>query len=101
MKIALAFDSFKGSLSARDVCDTVADGIHSVRPDIETVALPMADGGEGTAEALLSALGGEWISLTVTGPLPSMKVDAGFAWFPAEKTAVVEMAVASGLLQIG
>ncbi len=97
MKIALAFDSFKGSLSAREVCDAVAAGIRSVRSDIEIVAVPMADGGEGTAEAMMSALGGEWIPRNVTGPLPSMKVDAGFAWLPAEKTAVVEMAVASGL----
>jgi len=97
MKIVLAFDSFKGSLSAREVCDVVADGIRSGRPDIEIVALPMADGGEGTAEAMMAALGGKWIPLTVTGPLPSMKVDAGYAWLPEEKIAVVEMAVASGL----
>jgi len=97
MKIVLALDSFKGTLSAREACDAVAEGIQSVRPDIETAAIPMADGGEGTAEALLSALGGEWIPQTVTGPLFSMKVDAGFAWLPVEKTAVVEMAVASGL----
>ncbi len=97
MKIVLALDSFKGTLTAREVCDAVAEGIQSVRSDIEIVSLPMADGGEGTAEALMSALGGEWISLTVTGPLSHMKVNAGFAWLPEEKVAVVEMAVASGL----
>ncbi|MFA7256920.1 MAG: glycerate kinase [Kiritimatiellales bacterium] len=97
MKIVLAFDSFKGNLSAREVCETVRDGIRSIRPDIETIILPMADGGEGTAEAMMSALGGEWIPMTVTGPLPSMKVKAGFAWMPESKTAVVEMAKASGL----
>ncbi len=97
MRIVLAFDSFKGSLSARDVCEAVQEGILSVRPDIETFILPMADGGEGTAEALMAALGGEWIPLTVTGPLPSMRVDAGYAWLAGPKTAVVEMAVASGL----
>ena len=73
------------------------DGIFSVRPDIETVILPMADGGEGTAEAMMAALGGKWIPLTVTGPLPHMKVEAGFVWLPELKTAVVEMAKASGL----
>jgi glycerate kinase len=57
----------------------------------------MADGGEGTAETIMSALDGKWIPLTVTGPLPSMKVKAGFAWLPETKTAVVEMAQASGL----
>jgi glycerate kinase len=97
VKIVLAFDSFKGNLSAREVCKTVRDGIRSVRPDAETIILPMADGGEGTADAMMSALGGEWIPLTVTGPLPQMKVEAGFAWMPKSKTAVVEMAVASGL----
>lgn len=97
MKIVLALDSFKGTLSAREVCDAVAEGIQSVRPEFEIVILPMADGGEGTAEAMMSALGGEWIPLTVTGPLSSMKVKAGFAWLGHEQTAVVEMAVASGL----
>ncbi|MDD3275585.1 MAG: glycerate kinase [Kiritimatiellales bacterium] len=97
MKVVLAFDSFKGNLSACEVCEIVRDGILSVRPDIETVILPMADGGEGTADAMMSALGGEWIPMTVTGPLPSMKVNAGFAWMPESKTAVVEMAKASGL----
>ena len=97
MKIVLAFDSFKGNLSAREACETVRDGILSVRPDTETVILPMADGGEGTAEAMMAALGGEWISQAVTGPLPSMSVEAGYAWLPESKTAVVEMAVASGL----
>ncbi len=97
MKIVLALDSFKGTLTAREVCDAVAEGIRSVRPDIEMVSLPMADGGEGTAEAMMTALGGEWIPMTVTGPLPSMKVKAGYAWLDHEKTAVVEMAVASGL----
>jgi glycerate 2-kinase len=97
MKIVLAFDSFKGNLSAREVCDIAAEGIRSVRSDIETAICPMADGGEGTAEALMSALGGEWIPLTVTGPLPEMKVEAGYVWLPESKTAVVEMAAAAGL----
>lgn len=97
MKVVLAFDSFKGNLSAREVCEIAAEGIRSVRPDAETVILPMADGGEGTAGALMSALGGEWIPMTVTGPLPHMRVEAGFAWLPETKTAVVEMAAASGL----
>ena len=97
MKIVLAFDSFKGNLAAREVCEIAGAGIGSVRPDVEVVILPMADGGEGTAEAMMSALSGEWIPQTVTGPLPEMKVDAGYAWLPGSKTAVVEMAVASGL----
>lgn len=97
MKVVLAFDSFKGSLSAQDVCETVARAIQSVRPDAEVVLLPMADGGEGTAAALLGASGGEWRPVTVAGPLPGRIVQAGFAWLPKTKTAVVEMASASGL----
>lgn len=97
MKVVLAFDSFKGCLPAREVCAAVRDGIQSVRSDVETVILPMADGGEGTAEAMMAALGGEWIPLTVTGPLPHRKVEAGYVWLAHEKTAVVEMAKASGL----
>lgn len=74
-----------------------AAGIRSVRPNAETVMCPMADGGEGTAEALMSALGGEWVPMTVTGPLPHMRVEAGYAWLPQSRTAVVEMAKAAGL----
>ena len=97
MKAVLAFDSFKGNLSAREACEIAADGIQSVLPDAETIILPMADGGEGTAEAMMSALGGEWVPMTVTGPLRHMCVGAGYAWFADSKTAVVEMATASGL----
>lgn len=97
MKVVLAFDSFKGSLSAIEACRIAADAIAELRPDVETILTPMADGGEGTAAALLNARPGEWISAPATGPLSSMCVDAGFAWFPFDKTAVVEMAAASGL----
>ena len=97
MKIVIALDSFKGCLSAREACDAVATGIRSVRPDIVTVSLPMADGGEGTAAAVLAARGGEWIPLHVTGPLPARRVKAGYAWLGRDATAVVEMAAASGL----
>jgi len=97
MKVVLAFDSFKGNLSAREVCEIAGKGIRSVHPEAETVVLPMADGGEGTAEAMMSALGGEWVPLTVTGPLRHMRVEAGYVWFKESKTAVIEMAVASGL----
>ena len=97
MKVVLAFDSFKGNLSAREACEIARDGIRSVRPDVETVVVPMADGGEGTAEALRTARGGEWIEVTTTGPLPEMQVQAGYVWLAQEKTAVVELARASGL----
>jgi glycerate kinase len=97
MKLVLAFDSFKGTMSAREACAEAAEAILAVHPGAQVVLKPMADGGEGTAEAVLAARMGEWIPVPATGPLLSMNVDAGFAWFPDDGTALVEMAVASGL----
>jgi glycerate kinase len=97
MKIVVAMDSFKESLEAVAACDAVVRGICEGRGDIEIVTFPMADGGEGTAKALIASCGGEWIARTVTGPLAGMEVEAGFAWFGDEKAALVEMAAASGL----
>lgn len=97
MKIVLAFDSFKGSLSAERLCQIACEEIACVDPSIEVIGCPMADGGEGTAEAMLMSRHGEWIPRVVTGPLNDQKVEAGFAWFPEDKTALVEMACASGL----
>ncbi len=97
MKIVIAFDSFKGSLTAESACREAALALVEQRPEAVPVEKPMADGGEGTAAALLAARGGEWIQAPATGPLPSMTVDAGYAWLAADETAVVEMASASGL----
>jgi len=108
VKIVVAMDSFKGSLTAVRACDIVAEAIRSVLPRLdgarrsqaEVVTKPMADGGEGTASVLMVAAGGQWIPRTVMGPLPDMHVNGGFVWFeePAQTaTAVVEMAAASGL----
>ena len=97
MKVVFAFDSFKGSLPAAEACRIAAEALTELRPDVEVILLPLADGGEGTAAALMAARPGEWISVPASGPLASMCVDAGFAWFPFDKTAAVEMASASGL----
>jgi glycerate kinase len=97
MKIVIAMDSFKGSLTAQEACRIVAEGFASVWPDLEIVARPMADGGEGTAQTMLAARGGKWIEEEVTGPLPRMRAEAGFAFFEDDKTALVEMAMASGM----
>jgi glycerate kinase len=97
MKVVLALDSFKGTMKASVVCETVREGILAVQPDTEIILKPMADGGEGTANALRVVRGGEWVEQEVTGPLMGMKVPAGFAWFPETREAVVEMAAASGL----
>jgi glycerate kinase len=97
MKIIVAMDSFKGTMSASVACARVRQGMHAAAPDDTILCVPMADGGEGTAAALMNARGGEWIPLTVMGPLPQMDVEGGFAWFAADQSVLVEMAVASGL----
>jgi len=103
MKIVVTMDSFKGSLTAVRACEIVAESIRSVVPEAEVVVKPMADGGEGTAQAMMAVGDGRWIQSTVMGPLPDMRVRAGFAWFADEQMAVVEMAAASGLelLELG
>ena len=97
MKIVVAMDSFKGSLSAVRACDIVVKAIRSVLPQAEVVTKPMADGGEGTAVVLMAAADGRWIDKSVMGPLHEMEVQAGFVWFEDSAKAVVEMAAASGL----
>jgi glycerate kinase len=97
MKILISLDSFKGSLTASKACEIVSEAIKSFDPNITTVLKPMADGGEGTAMAMIKAKKGSWIPQTVMGPLPDMQVEAGFGWFAQEKTAIVEMASASGI----
>jgi len=96
MKIVLAPDSFKGSLSARDAAEALAKGFQRVFPDAEFVLIPMADGGEGTVEALVDATGGRLLSVTVTGPA-HRPVQATFGLLGDGETAVIEMASASGL----
>jgi glycerate kinase len=97
MKIIIALDSFKSSLTALEACETVADAISGEYPAVKVLLKPMADGGEGTAKAMLAARDGRWVEKKVTGPLADMEVDAGFAWFENHKEALVEMATASGI----
>lgn len=98
MKIVIAMDSFKGGLSAVEACGQVARGLRRANAGVTPVLKPMADGGEGTAAALLAARpGGQWIAATVAGPLPHRSVEAGYAWFGDDGTAIVEMATANGL----
>jgi len=97
MKIVVAMDSFKGTLSATEACRIVSEAASSVLPDARIQVKPMADGGEGTAKAMIVARNGQWIPQKVMGPLPDMKIEAGFAWFEDTRTALVEMACASGI----
>jgi glycerate kinase len=97
LKIVIAMDSFKSCLSATDACKIIEDTLKAINPCLNVVSIPMADGGEGTTQAIMAAHGGKWIEREVTGPLPEMKVKAGFAFFPDTNVALVEMAKASGL----
>jgi glycerate kinase len=97
MKVIIAMDSFKGTLASYEACEIIAAAIAECVPEARLVIKPMADGGEGTAMAMIKAGNGQWIRQTVMGPLVDMQVEAGFAWFGDSKTALVEMASASGL----
>ncbi|MFS2199818.1 glycerate kinase [Pseudomonas sp. Pseusp3] len=96
MKIVIAPDSFKDSLSAQGVADAIALGLAQVWPDAQLIKCPMADGGEGTVESILAACEGELRRSVVRGPLGTM-VDAAWGWLPQSHTAIIEMAEASGL----
>lgn len=92
--LLLAPDSFKGTLTADQVCEILASVLQA---DFHCVCYPLADGGEGTLTAIARVLGGEWQTVTVQGPLPGQRVSAQYLWLPESETAVVEMAEASGL----
>ena len=104
MKIVIAPDSFKGSVSSAAACEAIAEGIRRVIPEAKIVSIPMADGGEGTVDALVQSTGGQFRTLEVTGPLGE-PVDAayGILGTPESKdksktmTAVIEMSAAAGL----
>ena len=96
MNILAAPDSFKGSLTALEVAENIQKGIRNFDEKINVELLPMADGGEGTVQSLVDATDGEIIKKDVTGPL-GKKVEAFYGILGDKKTAVIEMAAASGL----
>ncbi len=95
MKFVIAIDSFKSTMTSKTACETAVNAIRSVFPESEVIIVPAADGGEGTAQAFFSVLGGEVIKKTVTSP-DFRPVEAEYVIIP-NQTAVVEMAAASGL----
>tara|TARA_R110002111_G_scaffold1911_2_gene12954 strand:+ start:1033 stop:2181 length:1149 start_codon:yes stop_codon:yes gene_type:complete len=95
MKLVIAPDSFKESLSASAVAQAIASGWLRVYPDAEVLCCPMADGGEGTVDAVLAVTAGERRECTVAGPLGA-PVQAHWGWLP-DQQAMIEMAAASGL----
>ena len=99
-KFVLAPDSFKESMTAKEVCVAMEKGIKKVFSDAEIIHVPMADGGEGTVESLVDATNGHKEYIEVQGPLPEQKVKAYYGILGDEKTAVIEMAQASGLMLV-
>ena len=96
MKIVIAPDSFKESLTALEAASAIENGMKQILPEASFVKVPMADGGEGTVQSLVDATGGKIITKNVTGPLGT-PVNAFFGISGDEKTAIIEMAAASGL----
>lgn len=99
LTFVLAPDSFKGSMTAQEVCDAMERGIRKVLPEATCIKVPMADGGEGTVQSLVDATKGKVYELEVMGPLTS-PVLAQYGILGDEKTAVIEMASASGIQYI-
>src|SRR5438046_9297098 len=95
MKILIAPDKFKGSLSAREVAENIATGLRDVLLDAKIDMVPMADGGEGTAEVIGDALDSHWVNCAAHDPL-GRKIDARYAWIEHRKFEVMEMSEAAG-----
>lgn len=96
MKFVLAPDSFKGTMSASVVASTMAAGVRDVIPDAECVEVPMADGGEGTTQSLVDALGGVLRHANVNDALGRKRM-ATYGWIESERLAVVEIAESAGI----
>ena len=99
MKVTVAIDSFKGSLTSLEAGEAAREGILRAYPDAEVAVFPVADGGEGTMEALVTACSGEWIGITVSDPL-GRPIKARYGYLPHNKTAIIEMAEAAGITRI-
>lgn len=99
MRILIASDKYKGSLTASEVAQTLNQVFERGLPDFEIDLCPIADGGEGTTEAMITALGGEWIeSQTIDAHARSLT--ARYGWMPQQSEAILEMSAASGLALI-
>ncbi len=96
MRVLVAPDKFKGSLSARQVAENIALGIRDVIPEAQIEIAPVADGGEGTAEVICNARGGEWVTCRAHGPLGN-PIEVRYVWLAEKASAVIEMSEAAGL----
>ncbi len=96
MKVVIAIDSFKGSLTSLEAAEAVQAGILAARPDAQIIIKPVADGGEGTVDALTQGTDARKITVRVSGPYRE-PVSGSYAFLPGTGTAVIEMAAASGI----
>src|SRR5438045_852237 len=87
MKILIAPDKFKGTLSAREVADAIGAGLREILPDAQIEIVPMADGGEGTAEVISQALDASWVTCKARDPL-GREIEARYAWIEKQHAAV-------------
>ena len=99
MKVVIAIDSLKGSLTSIEAGYAVKTGILRAKPDARIIVKPLADGGEGTTDALIEGLGGERIHITVDGPFKK-PISTYYGYLPASDTAIIEMASAAGITLI-
>jgi glycerate kinase len=99
MKILIAPDKFKGALNARDAAQSIAKGLLDVVPDAQIEIVPMADGGEGTAEAICDGRGCSWVECKSHDPL-GREIDAHYGCLDQEKLAVMEMSEAAGMRRL-
>lgn len=100
MKIVIAIDSLKGSLSSMEAGRAIEQGIRNVLPSADVLVKPLADGGEGTTEALVEGLGGDMVQVQVHGPLET-PVMATYGVIKESNTAIMEMAAAAGIILVG
>jgi glycerate kinase len=99
VRILIAPDKFKGALSAREVAEAIAGGLREVLPNAKIDIVPMADGGEGTAEVISQALGGAWIKCKARDPL-GRAIEARYGWVDSRQLAVMEMSEAAGMRRL-
>ncbi|MBM6949278.1 glycerate kinase [Mordavella massiliensis] len=96
MKVVAAIDSFKGSLSSMEAGHAAKEGVLLARPEADMIVKPLADGGEGTTDALIEGMNGQKVEMTATGPL-GKPVDCYYGYLPDSRTAIIEMAAAAGI----
>ena len=99
MRILVAPDKFKGVLTAREAAENIAQGLRDALPDAKIEMVPMADGGEGTAEVICNAYGGSWLQCKAHDPL-GREIDARYGWISDNKLAVMEMSEAAGMRRL-